>query len=241
MKNTLHLEPLGKKINIYVSASYCFGEDAVLLAWFSAPKNKWKLADLCSGCGIIPLLWCRDHHDCQVDAIELQAEAARIARLSASYNNFEGMNIYNQDLRKLPANFYRKYDLVSCNPPYFTHSSGHTSPSLSRRIARSDNDCELEDIIQTASKMLMDKGHFCFSLRSERLVESFILLLKYHLTPKRIQFVQHKENTPSKIVLVEARKNAHSGLLVEPTLLHEQNNKPTFVWQQIYSAFSATH
>jgi tRNA1(Val) A37 N6-methylase TrmN6 len=56
MKN-IHLEPLGSGIEIYVSQSYHFSTDTILLADFSMPKNGKKCADLGTGCGTIPTLY----------------------------------------------------------------------------------------------------------------------------------------------------------------------------------------
>ena len=42
-----------------VSREHRFGTDAFLLAGFSRPRQGEKVCDLCSGCGIIPLLWLR--------------------------------------------------------------------------------------------------------------------------------------------------------------------------------------
>ena len=43
--------------DIYVSEDHRFGTDALLLAEFSVPSPKDNVCDLCSGCGIIPMLF----------------------------------------------------------------------------------------------------------------------------------------------------------------------------------------
>ena len=53
------IEPLGNNMSIVVSESHTFGTDAILLANFAAPKRKDTLCDMGTGCGIIPLLWCK--------------------------------------------------------------------------------------------------------------------------------------------------------------------------------------
>ena len=55
--NDIHLEPLGSGVNIYVSKSYHFSTDTILLADFSMPKSGKKCVDLGTGCGTIPLIW----------------------------------------------------------------------------------------------------------------------------------------------------------------------------------------
>ena len=55
--NNIHLEPLGGGLEIYVSESYRFSTDTILLANFSQPKGRKKCVDLGTGCGTIPLIW----------------------------------------------------------------------------------------------------------------------------------------------------------------------------------------
>ncbi len=52
-------EYLGSGITAFVSQAHSFGTDAVLLADFASPSKKAVCCDLGSGCGIIPLLWCK--------------------------------------------------------------------------------------------------------------------------------------------------------------------------------------
>ena len=53
-------EPLGNGFYVNVTPHHTFGTDAVLLSHFSAAKQKDRLVDLGTGCGIIPLLLLRD-------------------------------------------------------------------------------------------------------------------------------------------------------------------------------------
>lgn len=45
---------------IYVSEDHRFGTDAFLLADFADPAPHHKVCDLCTGCGIVPLIMCRN-------------------------------------------------------------------------------------------------------------------------------------------------------------------------------------
>ena len=53
-------EYLGSGIRVAVSKEHSFGTDAVLLADFASPKRNEKACDLGTGCGIIPMIWCRN-------------------------------------------------------------------------------------------------------------------------------------------------------------------------------------
>lgn len=54
------LEALGAGRFVIVSHSHGFGADALLLADFAAPRWGERALDLGTGCGILPLFWCRE-------------------------------------------------------------------------------------------------------------------------------------------------------------------------------------
>ncbi|MFT9055226.1 MAG: methyltransferase [Ethanoligenens sp.] len=231
------IEPLGRGVQAYVTSAHGFGADAVLLARFAAPKPGWRLADLCSGCGIVPLLWCRDDPSCTADAFELLPEASALAQRSAKKNGFTGLRVFTQDICTLPANFAGCYALVTCNPPYRVVGAGRTSEIPAREIARGEVACTLEDVVRVAARLLAGKGRFCLCHRPTRLAELFGLLRNARLEPKRLRLVQQREDAPPWLALVEARKEARPGLEVEPVLCCERHGTFSAEWQEIYQDF----
>ena len=55
-----HIEYLSRDLGLIVSKEHTFGTDALLLADFASPKRYDVCCDFGTGCGIIPMLWCRD-------------------------------------------------------------------------------------------------------------------------------------------------------------------------------------
>lgn len=235
-----HVEMLGKGISAYVTSTHGFGADAVLLAHFSTPRPRKRQADLCSGCGIVPLLWCREDRTCAADAFELLPEAAELARLSIRANQLANVRVFTQDIRTLSAELMECYDLVTCNPPYRAVGTGKVSTIPARETARGETQCTLEDAVRAAAHLLTGKGRFCLCHRPARLAELFSLLSSARLEPKRLRLVQQRADTAPWLVLVEARKNAHPGLQVEPVLCCEQDGTFSEEWRAIYQGFCAT-
>ena len=67
--------------DIYVSEDHRFGTDALLLAEFAAPSPKDIVCDLCSGCGIIPMLfhaWGKP--PAKAYSVEIQEEAVQLLK-----------------------------------------------------------------------------------------------------------------------------------------------------------------
>lgn len=225
--NNIHLEPLGNGIEIYVSQSYHFSTDTILLADFSMPKNGKKCADLGTGCGTIPLLWLKRNKTLSVDAVELQPNACELAEKSVCRNNLsENLRIINADLRELQGVLrFGYYDVVACNPPYKLGGSGIKNPESAKLIARHETECTLDDICFSASKLLQFGGRFCVCQRPERLADVMESMRKFSIEPKRLRLVQQRKSKAPKLFLLEGRKNGSRGFLdVMPTLFIEDES-----------------
>ena len=97
-------EPIGEGIEIFVSKNHAFGTDAILLADFAAPKRSDLACDLGTGCGIIPLLWCRYDAPKKVIGVDIQPEAASLAQMSIDENNLnEKFSIILSDMLEFDA------------------------------------------------------------------------------------------------------------------------------------------
>ena len=225
--NGIHLEPLGNSVKIYVSQSYHFSTDTILLADFSSPKNGKKCADLGTGCGTIPLLWLKNNKTVTVDAVELQSGACELAQKSVELNGLtQSINIINADLRELSGRLkFGSYDLVVCNPPYKLSGSGIRNPESAKQIARHETECTLDDICQAASKLLQFGGRFCVCQRPERLADVMESMRKFGIEPKRLRLVQQRKSKAPKLFLLEGRKSGNKGFLdVMPTLFIEDES-----------------
>lgn len=223
----IHLEPLGNGINIYVSDSYHFSTDTILLADFSKHNGHKKCVELGTGCGTIPLLWYKHNQKLEITAVEIQEDACTLANKSVEHNNLsDKIKILNADLKDLKGKLnFGYYDLVACNPPYKLSGGGITNPESSKQIARHETECTLEDICETASKLLQFGGKFCICQRPERLADVMEAMRKSSIEPKTLRMVQQRKNKAPKLFLLEGRRGGNRGFLnVLPTLFIEDEN-----------------
>jgi tRNA1Val (adenine37-N6)-methyltransferase len=219
-----------------VSKAHTFGADAVLLSHFSAPVNGMRLCDLGTGCGIIPLLWCRNAGPFVIDAFELQEPAADMARRAADLNGL-GINIYNADLRHIDTSFNNRYDLVTCNPPYMRAGAANVSRDAAAALARHEVGSTLADVVAAAARLLKPKGRFCLCHRPERLTDVFALMRASDLEPKRMRLVQQNKAARPWLVLIEGRSGGRPGIEVEPALLAEENGEVSAEMRLIYGDY----
>lgn len=217
-------EPLSPGVFAAVTKRCRFGVDALLLARFSRPKNGGAAADLCSGCGAVPLLWFAEGAGpAHADAVELLPEAAALIRLGAQKSGLnERLSAVEADLRALgdllPAG---RYDLVSCNPPYQAQGRGRQSPNPARNLARCEVSCTIEDVCAAAARLLRFGGRFCLCHRPDRLPDLFSAMRRHRIEPKRLRFVQHSAGKAPFLLLAEGRLGGKPGLRTEPVLLLE--------------------
>ena len=219
-----HLEPLSKSVSVIVSQEHRFNTDTLLLAHFSMPRKREICADLGTGCGTIPLIWCARGNPSKIFAVEIQPEAASLAERSAKLNGLEEtLIVLCQDLKTVKGlNAPRGLDLVVCNPPYKPHGTGHQNPHPSLRVARHEASCNFFHIADAAARLLRFGGKFCCCLRPERLTEVLLELHRAGLEPKNLRFVQQRAGKEPSLFLLQALKGGKpGGLRVQPTLCIE--------------------
>lgn len=212
-------EFLGSGITALVSDEHTFGTDAVLLADFANIRAKDICCDLGTGCGIIPLIWCKNEVN-RIYAVEISKKAAAQAKAAAELNNLGNkLEVINCDLRdikgKIPAG---SVNVVTMNPPYTAEGAGIISSSEADKIARHGTMCGFDDICGAASYLLNYGGRLCMCIRPERMCELFVSMQSAKIEPKRIRFVAKRPGSRPWLVLVEGRRGGKSGLTVESEL-----------------------
>ena len=241
----MRLEPLGSGINIYVSDAHHFTTDTILLANFSASKNGERIVELGSGCGTIPLLIIRDSSPASITALEIQNEAVELLQKSLIMNIENGIDKasiitpLHGDIRKikelLPAG---ESDLVVCNPPYKLPGSGITNPDESKKTARHETECTLDDICYAAEWLLRFGGRFVMCQRPERLTDVLGCMRAHGMEPKKLRFVQGRADKAPKLFLCEAKRGAKRGYMdVMPALIVEDENGFTDEMKRIYGCY----
>ncbi|NLO45638.1 MAG: methyltransferase [Clostridiales bacterium] len=215
------LENLGGKMTAVISKSHGFGTDSLLLAAFAAPKKSETVCDFGSGCGIMPLLWCRDGLCKSITALEIQKDACAQLEKAVELNGLsQKLKVINGDLRRafelLPLN---SFDLVTMNPPYKAPGAGAAASDEAASIARHEVACRFCDVADAAAKILRFGGRLCVCHRPERAADVICCMRSAGIEPKRIMTVTHKLGMKPKLILVEGKKGGKSGVVIEPELI----------------------
>ena len=116
------VEILDNGTRVLTAPRAAFGTDALLLGRFAQPRRAERALDMCSGCGIISLLWHDAGHRGPCTALELDPDASALCVQAVAENGIDHITPVQDDLRMFCAAGPEqgKYDFVACNPPYFT-------------------------------------------------------------------------------------------------------------------------
>ena len=209
---------------------FSFSVDSMLLADFIKVTNKTKeIIDLCTGNAPIPLFLTLKTN-AHITGVEIQKDVYDLAVESVQMNGFNNqIELINDDLKniykKIGAN---KYDIVSCNPPYFKYiESSNINKNDYLTIARHEVMATLEDIIIEGKKLLVDGGAFYMVHRVERLGEIMSCFANNCFQIKTMRFVYSKINSDEALfVLIEAKKNKNPGTkILKPLYIYNEKNE----------------
>lgn len=236
----LSCEPLTSGIYVYSSKEHRFGTDAFLLASFSGWRKKDLVADLGTGCGIIPMIMQRCDPPKHIWGIEIQEQGIKQFKLGIEKSNIDSSKITPvlADLKFLWNDApLGKCDLVTCNPPYKAYQAGIESSLTAQKIARHEVLCNIYDVCTSASRLLKFGGRLCICNRPERLSDCIYAMKKSGIEPKRLRFVSKNPESAPWLFLLEGKKGSKPFMQVEPQLYIRTDTGDSDEVRSLYQPF----
>ena len=160
-------------LKIFQNENYFkYSIDSVLLAEFVNINLKTKnILDLCTGNAPIPLVL-STKTDKNIYGVELQQDIYELGVKSVEFNKIENIKLINDDVKNILNTFDFKFDIITCNPPYFkVHKNSILNKNDILTIARHEVKINLEDIISISSKLINHSGSLYLVHRCDRLIE----------------------------------------------------------------------
>ena len=200
-----------------------FSIDSVLLAEFVDINYRDKnIIDLCTGNAPIPMILSTKFNK-NIVCVELQKKIYELAKKSIEINKIENINIINKNVKYIVEDFNYKFDIVTCNPPYFKYNNRSIiNDNKIKSIARHEIEIDLESIISISSKLLRRSGKLYLVHRTDRFMELIELLKKYNFGLRKLEFVYDNKNKNSCFFLVEAKYLCKDDLkILKPLYINE--------------------
>ena len=218
----------GRKI-IQNEAEFCFSLDAVLLAHFPNYKKSFRVLDLGTGTGVMPLLIADEVREIQ--AVEINPVMAELAARNMRLNGLEEkITVRRGDYREIRELYApESFDLVLVNPPYRPVNHGQQNALHGVARARHEVTATLADVVRAARYALKFRGRLAMVHLPERLGEILVALHENQLEAKRVCFVQPKPDRDPNMVLIEAVVGAAPGGLKvsRPLIVHAADRSYT--------------
>ncbi len=221
---------------------YRFSVDAVLISHFVRVRDKDRILDLGSGCGIIMLilLYRWGKRISEIVGIEFQHNLAGMAMKNLQVNDFQTTGkIVEGDIRNLASLVSpESFDTIVCNPPFYSHGSGRLSSNDEARFARHQILANLDDFLAASALAVKNKGTVYFIYPAGQIATFIALLGNHRLRVKKLQFVYSypQMNSDARLVLIECSKNGGGGanILAPFYIYSEKNRAVTEEMQNLY-------
>ncbi|NLL06099.1 MAG: tRNA1(Val) (adenine(37)-N6)-methyltransferase [Clostridiaceae bacterium] len=217
--------------------AFRFGLDAVLLANFVDVKKGSSVIDLGTGTGIISILLAEKTEAASIVGLEIQEEIAEMAQRSVKMNCLEDrVKIVCGDIKDSVDLFgASSFDAVVSNPPYMNQGGGIINISDTKAIARHEILCTLEDVIRSASKLLVPGGQFAMVHRPDRLADIIWLMRNFTIEPKYIRFVHPSPYRKANLLLIKGTRQGRPQLkMMEPLYVYDEEGKYSKEINEIY-------
>ena len=231
MKVKNRLLNFGNNVIFQDDEAFLFSLDSVILANFVSIRLTDKnIVDLCSGNAPIPMLL-SFRTKANILGVELQKDIYDLGYESIVSNKMDKqISFVNYDIKNLVDEKYEgKYDVVTCNPPYFKYKEGSLiNQNKNKMIARHEVCTNLEEVIKISSYILKTNGTIALVHRPERLMDIISSMKKNNIEPKKMRFVYPKEDRDANMVLIEGSKNGKIGLrMLAPLIIYNNNGDYT--------------
>lgn len=216
---------------------FCFGVDAVILANFADIKKNARVIDLGTGTGIIPVLIAGKTEAKSIVGLEIQEPMAEMARRSVELNGLgDRVKVVCGDIKSSVELFgLSNFDVVVSNPPYMAVGGGLLNPADTKAISRHELLCTLEDVVRSASKLLVPGGQLAMVHRPDRLADIIWHMRNYGIEPKYLRFVHPSPYKKPNLLLIKGAKGGRPQLkMMDPLYVYDENGNYSEEIDRIY-------
>ena len=212
-----------KNYKIYQDSDlYCFTSDSVLISKFAKVKRGDRIADFCSGSGIVGLHLYALNDDQDIKSVhlfEMQSCMHDLAVKTVYKNNLQDKFFpINVKLQDIGSEYNGYFSLIVVNPPYMPKKSDNVTQ---KGICKEEVYLSLNELISVSAKKLKFGGRIDMVHRADRLSDIFVTMKSNGIEPKKMQFISGSKEKEPYLVMVEGVKGGKSGLKVLNTIINK--------------------
>lgn len=211
------------------------GTDAVLLgAWVEVGEAK-SILDIGTGSGVIALMMAqRSDFGAHVDAVEPDMGSVNQARENVRLSPWpDKVEIFNTSIQQFETD--KKYDLIVCNPPYFSKSL--LPPMARRQTARHTETLSFEELLVSAKNLLTPHGTLAVILPFSEGSQFLSLSESHKLTCYRSTAFYSREGKPQERWLLQFSRKNEAPLASATLVLYETGDQWTKAYSELTKEF----
>lgn len=197
-------------------------------AWTPVPPDAKYILDIGTGTGLLALMLAQRNANVQIDAIELDAEAAQDAQHNFGQSSFaDRLQVFQGDVKIYP--FQQQYDFIITNPPFFANSL--LGPHAARNTARHGLSLSLEELLQLLDKLLTPTGSASVLLpATEHQHWAALLQSKDWSLASTLHIIPKPDSKANRVVSIYTRSPTYPPL-VDELLIRDKlgNYTPEFI------------
>lgn len=216
---TIHQEHAAMKV----------GTDGVLLgAWTSLPETGSRILDVGTGTGLIALMLAQRIKNARVDALEIDPSSAMQAKENFQNSPWkERLHCIQSSYQDYSSQCTSRYDLIICNPPFFSGSYKTSSKELN--LARHDDSLSLNDFFRASLSLMKKTTIISLILPVQKEKQALDLIRENKLHCKRITRVIPAPGKLAKRILLEVYsapgESIEDELTIETGIRHAYSDK----------------
>lgn len=209
------------------------GTDGMLLGAWTPIAGGERVLDIGTGTGLVALMLAQRGSKLQIEAIELDPEAASQAEENVASSPFvDRIRVRTGDLKSFQPN--EPYDLIVSNPPFF--AAGSPSPDPRKQQARHEASLPLSFLLAFAGEHLLEGGTLALIIPIDRLAGTIQIGAIHQLWPQQIcRVMSTPQKSPHRALVYFAKGKA--GKPTESVLVLQENGEFSQTYKDLTKDF----
>lgn len=213
------------------------GTDAVLLgAWAPIHHKPFSVLDIGAGTGILALMLAQRSQAQLIDAIEIDAPAYEQCVTNFEHSDWsDRLFCYHASLQEFAAEIDDTYDLIICNPPFYSKS--FKTLNTQRNLARFSDAMPPEQLLESVASLLSKNGKFSIIVPYKNEYTLHQIAKQHHLFPNTILHIKGQPQSPIKRSLItysKVKTHIETKLLIIETDRHNYTKAYTELTKAFY-------
>lgn len=200
-----------KEFNVKVAANvFPVTTDSVLLGAWCTCENSRRALDIGTGSGLLSLMIAQRNELQTIIAIDTHRDSIQCAKENFFNSPWKNqLSVLHLDLnelhtRRTMADMYGTFDLVVCNPPYY---SGQLLPvNVDNKRSKHAEIFDFTILFECARDILNEQGRISMVIPAEQESRISLLALRLKFYQVRSLSIRHKPGSETSIVLLEYSK-----------------------------------